>query len=115
VSGLLTNATYTSSLPANFGDLAITATTGLVTSTNATAQEVWEYVGRSLDGAQATTLITIEGAALALVDGRFMIDYANSTATQYAQDGSTRTVFDLYDRDGNLATTAESAVDRRPI
>lgn len=83
VSGLLTSAAYISSLPANFGDLAITATSGLVTSTNAgsgasaaevwgyvtrtltsggggaTPAEIWNYTGRSLDGTQAAALTSI--------------------------------------------------------
>jgi hypothetical protein len=50
-----------------------------------------------------------------VADGRFNIDYANSRETQYNIDGSVRTVFEIYDRDGNLATTPESAVDRRPV
>lgn len=61
-----------------------------------------------------TVFADARAAALAVADGRHRIDYANSTATQYDTDGTTRTVFDLYDRDGNLATTPEGAVDRRP-
>jgi hypothetical protein len=83
LAALLTSAAYTASLPTNFSDLAITATTGLVTSTNAgsgatpseiwgyttrtltsggggaTPSEIWGYAGRSLDGTQATALTSI--------------------------------------------------------
>ena len=61
------------------------------------------------------TLTSADAAARALADGRFVIDYANSTATQYDADGTVRTVFDLVEADGTTpATTAQSAVDRVP-
>jgi hypothetical protein len=64
VSALLTSSAYTSSLPPNFGALAITQG-GAVTTSNpgggATAAQIWEYSGgdRSLTGAQATNITAI--------------------------------------------------------
>jgi hypothetical protein len=60
------------------------------------------------------TAVVIQDAALALADGRHKIDYLNSTATQYDLDGEVRTVFVLRDQDGNLATSAQTAVERVP-
>jgi hypothetical protein len=110
VSGLLTAAAYTAPL-----DAAATQA--------ATAAALAAYTVPTLAQAQAAgftstrhdALISAESAARAVADGRFMIDYANSRETQYSVDGSVRTVFEIYDRDGNLATTPEGAVDRRPV
>lgn len=98
ISGLLTTTTYTASLPTNFADLSITATTGLVTSTNAgtgaTAAEVWGYTGRTLDGTQATALTSIEGYTrpmakqLGLVAG-VSATHAEAGITVSDGDGST--------------------------
>jgi hypothetical protein len=60
------------------------------------------------------SLVATEAAAKAVADGRHVIDYLNSIATQYEADGSVRTVFDLIDQDGNPATTAQAAVERVP-
>lgn len=61
-----------------------------------------------------TIFVDARSAALAFADARHAINYTSSTATQYNADGTVRTVFDLYDADGNLATSPETAVDRRP-
>lgn len=60
-------------------------------------------------------LIAADLAARALADGRYIIDYTASTATQYDADGTVRTVFNLLDADGTTpATTAATAVERVP-
>jgi hypothetical protein len=48
--------------------------------------------------------------------GRFKINYDATppTATQYNIDGTVRQVFILRDKDGNPATSAQTAVDRVP-
>jgi len=63
VSALLTTTGYSSSLPANFGALAITEG-GQVTTSNpggggATAAQIWEYTDRTLTGTQASNLAAI--------------------------------------------------------
>jgi hypothetical protein len=68
----------------------------------------------SWDGAAFTALGDVQETATALADGRFVIDYTASIATQYNADGSARTVFDLLDADGAPATTAQTAVERAP-
>jgi hypothetical protein len=67
-------------------------------------------IANTLTAAQAAEL-----AATASADGRFVIDYADSTATQYNANGTVRTVFNLRESDGiTPATTAQSAVERVP-
>lgn len=82
-----------------------------------TAQQVWEYTGgdRSLSGAQAVNSAVTLGLVQAFVQGRFRINYANGTATQYNPDGTVLQVFDLRDADGNDAFSAQTAVDRVPV
>jgi hypothetical protein len=76
-------------------------------------------VGGDATAANQTTiinaLISADLAARALADGRYVIDYEASTATQYNPDGTQRTVFDLVEADGTTpATTAATAVERVP-
>ena len=82
-----------------------------------TAQQVWEYTGgdRSLSGAQAVNSAVTLGLVQAFVQGRFRINYANGTATQYNPDGTVLQVFDLRDADGDMAINAQTAVDRVPV
>ena len=81
-----------------------------------TAQQVWTYTGgdRSLSGAQAATVATTLATTQAVAKGQFVIDYDASTATQYNTDGTVLQVFDLQDKDGNPATSAQTAVKRVP-
>ena len=64
--------------------------------------------------ADRATLTAADAAARALADGQFVIDYADSTATQMNADGTPRTVFDLLDAEGNPATSAATSVERVP-
>lgn len=80
------------------------------------ATAVWTYTGgdRSLSGTQAATVATTLATTQAFAEGKFVIDYDASTATQYNTDGTVRRVFDLQDKDGNPATSAQTAVKRVP-
>lgn len=82
-----------------------------------TAAQVWNYTGgdRSLSGAQAVNLVAMLGLIQAFVRGRFTINYQTATAIQYNPDGTILQVFDLRDAEGNLANSAQVAVDRVPV
>lgn len=82
-----------------------------------TAAQVWSYTGgdRALSGPQAVNLAATLGIVQAFAQGKFEINYANSTATQYNPDNTVLQVFELQDNQGNLATTAQTAVVRVPV
>ena len=118
-------------------NLASTLTVGDIPA-GLTAAQVWSYATRELTGSQATNLAAIpniptnpllaanytapnnagiastKGLVEAFTLGRFKIDYAASTATQYNPDGTVRKVFLLQDDQGNPATDPQTAVDRVP-
>jgi hypothetical protein len=54
----------------------------------------------------------VEALSAATAIGNHIIDYANSTATQYDAAGNVIAVFDLLDEDGNPANSASTAVNR---
>jgi DNA uptake protein ComE-like DNA-binding protein len=62
-----------------------------------------------------TNVLACLSAAEAVADGRHVISYSASTATQYNSDGTVRTVFDLFEANGTTpATEGATAVERRP-
>ena len=85
---------------------------------NAITGAVWDvlnsdHLAAGTTGASlATTLALVQAFTL----GRFKINYDATppTATQYNIDGTVRQVFILRDKDGNPATSAQTAVDRVP-
>lgn len=81
------------------------------------ATAVWSYTDgdRSLSGAQAVNSAAMLGLIQAFVRGRFTINYQTATAIQYNPDGTILQVFDLRDAEGNLANSAQVAVDRVPV
>lgn len=84
---------------------------------NRWSTESLENVSATLAQSTLDDLAAILEAVKALVDGKFVVDYSLSTATQYnAGDNQTpRTVFDLRQADGATpATSATDAVQRIP-
>jgi hypothetical protein len=82
-----------------------------------TAAQVWTYTDgdRSLTGPQAINSAVTLGLIQAFVQGRFKINYSLGKAYQYSTTGTVLQEFDLRDADGNLAITAQTAVDRVPV
>ncbi len=118
-----TGYSLTQAFPANFAILAIdgsgqvtagamggTVTVGGYAAGQSPAEQI-DISNLALENTAQSCL----SAARAVADGRFVADYTNSTATQYNQDGTSRTVFDLLQADGSTAaTSAQDAVERRP-
>ena len=111
----LTNAVTLPSIPADWitaagiaADAVTEIQSGLSTVTLAEVQAAGFTTERN------TALLDAQAAALAIADGRHVINYTASTATQYNADGTLRTVFDLKDAAGNPATATSAAVERVP-
>jgi len=83
----------------------------------AVAAAVWSYADtdRSLTGPQAVNSAVTLGLIQAFVQGRFRINYSLGKAYQYGTDGTILQEFNLRDADGNMAITAQTAVDRVPV
>jgi hypothetical protein len=103
------------------------------------AAQVWSYATRELTGTQAANLAAIPdiptnpllatnytapdnagiantlALAQAFTTGRFQINYSQGKAFQYNRNGTLLQEFNLFDANGNPATSAQTAVDRVPV
>jgi len=83
---------------------------------NAITEAVWDVLGSEhlAAGTTGASLATALALVQAFTLGRFRINYPESEAIQYDINGNPLKTFTLRDKDGNLATFAQTAVDRVP-
>jgi hypothetical protein len=117
-SGLATSATQ-STITDHLTDIKGATFNGLTDSLEAIRDRgdtswVTATIPTSDISAILTAVNAAKEAAEAVADGREIIDYDASTFTVYNTDGNIRTVFDLRDKNGNSATTAQNAIERVP-